>query len=48
MVLFPVGGKNYIIGENDIPVWGDFRVFNSRPDTFQSLPFDEQDERYVR
>ena len=48
MVLFPVGGKNYIVGENDIPVWGDFRVFNSRPDAFRSLSLDEQDKRYVR
>ena len=48
MVLFPVGGKNYIVGENGIPAWGDFRVLNSRPDAFRSLSLDEQDKRYVR
>ena len=48
MALFPIDGKNYDAGENDLPAWGDFVVFNSRSDAFRSLSPDERRKRYVR
>ncbi|CAN0064599.1 unnamed protein product [Choristocarpus tenellus] len=37
MALFSLEGKDYKVGGNDLPAWGDLEVCNSRSEAFRSL-----------
>ncbi|CAM9899114.1 unnamed protein product, partial [Choristocarpus tenellus] len=48
MALFPLEGKDYKVGGNDLPAWGDLEVCNSRSEAFSSISPEDQEEQYIR